>query len=218
MVILRVDDHPLIRSALREALCDIAESVEFLEAPNPQQAIALLTSRTDTDLVLLDLTFPRHSGLGFIRRFRQIAPAVPLIVYTMHEDAPTLRKALAYGAAGVIPKTHSTTLLLSAIQLVMNGGIYLPPELARKLASDGEGSRRRAPAAALTEQQWRVLRLIGEGLSNKAIADTLGIAFHTVRKHVRVVFERLGVHNRTEAAMAARDLLNNRDGEKTGKS
>jgi DNA-binding NarL/FixJ family response regulator len=217
MVILSVDDHPLIRSALREALCDVAEAVEFLEAPNPQEAIALLTSRTDTDLVLLDLTFPRHSGLGFIRRFRQIAPAVPLIVYTMHEDAPTLRKALAYGAAGVIPKTHSTTLLLSAIQLVMNGGIYLPPELARKLASDGEGSRRRAPAA-LTEQQWRVLRLVGEGLSNKAIATTLGIAFHTVRKHVRVVFERLGVHNRTEAAMAARDLLNNRDGEKNGES
>jgi DNA-binding NarL/FixJ family response regulator len=63
-----------------------------------------------------------------------------------------------------------------------------------------------------------VLRLIGEGLSNKAIANTLGIAFHTVRKHVSVVFERLGVHNRTEAAMAARDLLNNREGEKTGKS
>jgi DNA-binding NarL/FixJ family response regulator len=99
----------------------------------------------------------------------------------------------------------------------MNGGIYLPPELARKLASDGEGSGRRA-TAALTEQQWRVLRLIGEGLSNKAIASTLGIAFHTVRKHVRVVFERLGVRNRTEAAMAARDLLNNRDGEKTGRS
>ena len=217
MVILSVDDHPLIRSALREALCDIAEAVEFLEAPNPQQAIALLTSRTDTDLVLLDLTFPRHSGLGFIRRFRQIAPAVPLIVYTMHEDAPTLRKALAYGAAGVIPKTHNTTLLLSAIQLVMNGGIYLPPELARKLASEGEGSRRRAPVA-LTEQQWRVLRLIGKGLSNKAIANTLGIAFHTVRKHVSVVFERLGVHNRTEAAMAARELLSNRDAKKAGGS
>src|SRR5258706_3806604 len=206
MVVLSVDDHPLIRSALREALRDIAEAVELLEAPNPQQAIALLTSRIDTDLVLLDLTFPRHSGLGFIRRLRQIAPAVPLIVYTMHEDAPTLRKALAYGAAGVIPKTHNTTLLLSAIQLVMNGGMYLPPELARKLACDGRGSRRPAPAG-LTEQQWQVLRLIGKSLSNKAIAKTPGIAFHTVRQHVNVVFERLGMPNRTETPIATPELL-----------
>jgi DNA-binding NarL/FixJ family response regulator len=126
-------------------------------------------------------------------------PAAPLIIYTMHEDVATLRQALAHGAAGIIPKTHSPKLLEKAIELVMDGGIYLPPELARQLASP--------QALAMSEQQWKILELLAEGLPNKAIARQMGIASSTVKNQLTVVFGKLGVANRTQAAIAARALL-----------
>jgi DNA-binding NarL/FixJ family response regulator len=204
-VVLIVDDHPLIRSALREALSVMAGCIELLEAANPDEGLALLAQRADADLIVLDLNFSHHDGLKFIERFRAAAPAVPLVIYTMHEDAPTLRQALACGAAGVIPKTHSQKLLQKAIELVMEGGIYLPPNLARELA-DSEGGE--APAKAeMSRQQWKILELLAEGSPNKEIARKLGIASSTVKNQLTAIFERLGVSNRTQAAIAARALV-----------
>jgi len=204
-VVLIVDDHPLIRSALREALSVMAERVELLEAANPEEGLGLLGQRADTDLIVLDLNFSQHDGLKFIERFRAAAPAVPLVIYTMHEDAPTLRQALARGAAGVIPKTHSQKLLQKAIELVMEGGIYLPPGLARQLA-DSEAAQ--PPARTeMSRQQWKILELLAEGSPNKEIARKLGIASSTVKNQLTAIFERLGVSNRTQAAIAARALV-----------
>jgi DNA-binding NarL/FixJ family response regulator len=207
-----VDDHPLIRSALREVLCSMTERIELLEASNPEEGLELLRSRLDTDLIFLDLSFPRHDGLAFVERFRVVAAAAPLIIYTMHEDPPTLRQALAYGAVGIVPKTHSKRLLQSAIELVMAGGIYLPPELARQLASldaspPDHPQTVQSRLAAMSQQQWKILELLAEGLPNKEIARKLGIAPSTVKNQLTVVFERLGVSNRTQAAISARTLL-----------
>ena len=80
--------------------------------------------------MLLDLNFAGHNGLAFIEKFRTAAPTTPLVVYTMHEDVATLRQALARGAVGIVPKTHSAKLLQKAIELVMDGGVYVPAELA----------------------------------------------------------------------------------------
>jgi DNA-binding NarL/FixJ family response regulator len=204
-VFLIVDDHPLIRSALREALSVMAEGVELLEAENPEEGLELLGRRADADLIVLDLNFSQHDGLQFIERFRAAAPAVPLIVYTMHEDAPTLRQALARGAAGVIPKTHSKKLLQKAVELVMEGGIYLPPNLARQLA-DSEAAPP-PPKAEISPQQWKILELLAEGFPNKEIARRLGVASSTVKNQLTAIFERLGVSNRTQAAIAARALV-----------
>jgi DNA-binding NarL/FixJ family response regulator len=204
-VVLAVDDHPLIRSALREVVGLMAERIELIEASNPEDGLELLRQRPDTDLVFLDLNFAQHDGLAFIERFRAAAPAVPLLIYTMHEDPATLRQALACGAAGIVPKTHSPHVLLKAIELVMEGGVYLPPELARRLASPDAAP---APqAVAMSAQQWKILELLAQGLPNKAIARELGIAASTVKNQLTVVFDKLGVSNRTQAAIAARALL-----------
>jgi DNA-binding NarL/FixJ family response regulator len=207
LVVLTVDDHPLMRSALREVMGLAAERVELLEAENPPEGLALLERRPDTDLVLLDLNFAAHDGLAFIERFRAAAPATPLLVYTMHEDAATLREALARGAVGIVPKTHSAKLLQKAIDLVMDGGIYLPPELARQLASPEAAAQGLPTSPSMTEQQWRILELLAQGLPNKAIARNLGIAPSTVKNQLTVVFDKLGVSNRTQAAIAARALI-----------
>ena len=207
LVVLTVDDHPLIRSALREVVRLMDEGIELLEASNPEEGLELLRKRPDLDLAFLDLTFARYDGLAYIERFRAAAPAVPLVIYTMHEDAPTLRQALACGAAGIVPKTHSAKLLQKAIELVMDGGAYLPPELARQLAATEATGALRAQAGAMSAQQWKILELLAQGLPNKAIARELDIAASTVKNQLTVVFDKLGVSNRTQAAIAARALL-----------
>ena len=203
LAVLTVDDHPLIRSALREVLNLMAERVELLEAATPPEGLAVLERRPDLDLVLLDVNFAQHDGLAFLDRFRSAAPATPLMVYTMHEDAPTLKLALARGAAGIVPKTHSAAMLQKAIELVMEGGIYVPPELARGLSSSADA----AAPADLSVQQWRLLELLAQGLPNKTIARELGLAPSTVKNQLTVLFGKLDVSNRTQAAIAARSLL-----------
>jgi len=218
-VVLTVDDHPLIRSALREVLTATADGIELIEASDPDQGLAALHRRPDIDLAFLDLRFPHHDGLAFLERFRAAAPAVPVIVYTMHEDAPTLQRALALGAAGIVPKTHSRELLQRAVRTVMEGGVYMPPEFA---GPQGEGAKAGPEAAirldapprhGMSQQQWRILELLAQGLPNKEIARRLGIASSTVKNQLTVVFERLGVSNRTQAAIAARALLTSRRAE-----
>lgn len=210
-LVLTVDDHPLIRAALREVLHASAETTEVLEASDPDEGLTLLRERPDTDLVFLDLHFSRHDGLKCIARFREAAPATPVIVYTMHEDPETLEKALAHGAAGIIPKTHSRKLLEAAIEVVMEGGIYLPVALARQLVTREAEPRSAGPAATppVSGQQLKILDRLARGLSNKQIAKELGIAASTVKNQLTVVFDKLQVSNRTQAAMAARALLKN---------
>lgn len=207
MLVLTVDDHPLIRSALREVLRDMGGRVELLEAANPEEGLALLAGRADVDLAFLDLKFSGHDGLDFVEKFRAVAPAVPLIVYTMHDDAATLRKALCHGASGIVPKTHSVQLLRKAVELVMDGGVYVPPELVRVLAAGSENPAASPPRAAMSPQQWRIVELLAQGLPNKEIGRKLGIASSTVKNQLTAVFGRLGVSNRTQAAMAAGALL-----------
>jgi DNA-binding NarL/FixJ family response regulator len=206
-VMLTVDDHPLIRSALREVVALMAERIELIEASNPEDGLALLRRRPDTDIVFLDLSFAQHDGLAFVERYRAAAPATPVVIYTMHEDLATLRQALAHGAAGIVPKTHSAKVLQQAIEVVMDGGVYLPPELARRLAAHEAPPSPGALAAAMSAQQWKILELLAQGLPNKAIARELGIAASTVKNQLTVVFGKLGVSNRTQAAIAARALL-----------
>ena len=206
-VILAVDDHPLIRSALREVLRAMAHPVELIEASDPLEGLAALKQHPMLDLVFLDLNFPAHDGLVFIPRFRDAAPGAPLIVYTMYEDPPRLREALTRGAVGIVPKTHSPQLLLSAVEIVMQGGVYLPPQLARHLAAP-QPAAASSPALSMSDHQWRILELLSQGLPNKMIARKLGLAPSTVKNRLTAVFERLGVANRTQAAMAARAMVN----------
>jgi DNA-binding NarL/FixJ family response regulator len=203
-VVLAVDEHPLIRSALREVLRLVADPVELLEASSAEEGLDVLALRDDIDLVVLEPKFSQD-GLSAVSRFHLAAPRMPLIVYTMCEDAPVLKEALAQGAAGVVPKTHSAALLRKAIEIVMEGGMYLPPQLAWPLIRT-EPAARKPAAPSISPQQSRILELLEQGLPNKAIARKLGIACSTVRNQLTLVFRQLGVANRTQAVIVTRAL------------
>jgi DNA-binding NarL/FixJ family response regulator len=194
------DDHPLMRAALASALASLAPRVEFPEACNHAEALALVSCEPLPDLMLMDLHMPGANGLDGVREIRQRAPQVPLVVVSADDDPAAVRASLALGVAGFIPKTESPAVIASAVRLILAGGIYAPPGLVGAAALP-------TPASGLTERQMDVVRLLARGLSNKAIARELGVSEGTVKVHLLAVFRVLDVRNRTSAVLAARRFL-----------
>jgi DNA-binding NarL/FixJ family response regulator len=207
--LLIADDHPLFRAALRQAAVACVADCQVCEAADLAGVFAALAAAPDTDLVLLDLHMPGSHGLSGLAALRGQHPGVAVLVVSAHDEARTVRRALDHGAAGFIPKSASPTLIGEAIRTVLDCGSWLPPPLAdavAALAPDPRDTDLATRLARLTEQQYRVLSLIGEGLLNKQIADRLAIQERTVKAHVTAIFEKLGVRNRTQAGLLLRSL------------
>jgi len=207
--LLIADDHPLFRAALRQAAIASVADCEVREAADLADALAALAVAPDTDLVLLDLHMPGSQGLSGLAALRGQHPGVAVLVVSAHDEPRTVRRVLDHGAAGFIPKSASPAQIGEAIRTVLDCGRWLPPRLAEAvatLAPDPRDTHLAARLARLTEQQYRVLGLIGEGLLNKQIADRLAIQERTVKAHVTAIFEKLGVRNRTQAGLLLRSL------------
>jgi two-component system, NarL family, nitrate/nitrite response regulator NarL len=151
---------------------------------------------------------PGISGFDAIKLFGNQHPALPLIVLSSSEDPIDVRRALASGALGYVPKSASPQTIVSALRLVLSGEIYVPPlVLLSTLDASGSGSGRGGGAAIgeLTARQREVLVLLARGMQNKEIGEILGLADKTVKTHVTAIFRTLHVINRTQAASLARE-------------
>lgn len=213
MRILICDDHALFREGLRHVLVELGQAPEILEASNSEEAIALAADDPELAMVLLDLHMPGTSGLATLETLGERFPTLPVVMVSASEDAGEIRGALDAGASGFIPKSSSGAVLRSAVQLVLAGGVYVPP-----VALDGAAAPAPAAAAArgasglrtrygkLTARQLEVLRLLAKGLTNREICSVLGIAEGTVKAHIAALLDALDVANRTEAVAAMREL------------
>jgi DNA-binding NarL/FixJ family response regulator len=201
--IVIADDHPLMRAALAAALASVASDVEFLEASNHDEALALAAGSPAPDLMLMDLHMPGARGIDAVRAVRDRVPHVPLAIITADSDASGVRALLALGVAGYIPKTDKPAVIAGAVRLILAGGIYVPPGLVGAATA---ATPARA-AVGLTDRQMEVVRLLARGLSNKAIARELGVSEGTVKVHLLAVFRVLDVRNRTSAVLAASRFL-----------
>jgi len=199
MHILVVDDHPLVREGLRQVLAGLDAGANVVEAANAGAALAAIAGRADFDLMLLDLNLPDRDGLSLLGEVGRLAPDLPVVMLSGVQDPALMRAALDAGAAGFIPKSSLSQVVLPALKLVLAGGIYVPPEMLR----DAETPAPDAQAPLLTERQQQVLRLIANGASNKEIAAKLQLSEPTVKGHVVAVFRALGVRTRTQAIAAA---------------
>jgi two-component system, NarL family, nitrate/nitrite response regulator NarL len=196
MKILVCDDHALFREGLELVLGQLDPAAELESVGDAETALARVAEGDKPDLVLLDLQLPGMDGLTALAALRRDHPDVPVVVISGSENPARARSALERGASGFIPKSSRGTVLLSALRLVLSGGIYVPP-----LVMAGA-----ARAAALTDRQQEVLRLLARGLTNRDIAEVLKISETTVKSHVKNLYEALDVTNRTEAAMRMREL------------
>jgi DNA-binding NarL/FixJ family response regulator len=148
---------------------------------------------------------PGTQGAEGVREVRERAPHVPLAIVSAEDDPASMRKLLALGVSGFIPKTDSPAVVASAVRLILAGGVYVPPNLVAETSA--RTSVNGATAPSLTGRQMDVLRLLARGLSNKAIARELGVSEGTVKVHLLAVFRVLDVRNRTAAVLAAQRFL-----------
>ena len=197
------DDHPLFRDALRQAVASVVASAKIDDAGSFEELTALLEQDSDVDLILLDLTMPGISGFSGLIYLRAQYPAIPVVIVSASDDVGTIRRSLDFGASGFIPKRFGVETLRDAILKVMDGDVWVPPDIDLTSAADPDMTRLRDRLVTLTPQQVRVLMMLSEGLLNKQIAYELGVSEATIKAHVSAILQKLGVESRTQAVIAA---------------
>ena len=207
MHILLVDDHTLFREALLHVFNQLDDKVFVLEASDTLEATQIISQTRNLDLVLLDIDLPGIDGLTALPELRELAPSVPIVVLSGSENALDVQRALDNGSVGYIPKSCSGHKMLTALRIILQGDIFVPPRLMSKLGKyppvidmSGKNSNSRS---LLTSRQIEVLKLMTDGLPNKSIARTLDLAEGTVKLHVSAIIHALNAKNRTHAVTEA---------------
>ena len=211
---LIVDDHAMVRSGLRYMLSKEPDLKVVGEAANGREALTLCRDLRP-DLVLMDVNLPDTDGLTVTQAVKREYPGIGVIIVTVHENPDYLLRALKAGASGYILKDAARSEVLAAVRQALDGGTPLDSELAARLlrqvaSEDVQGLPERRRDEPLNEplsgRELEVLRLLAQGRTNQQIAQTLLFSVHTVKAHVRRIIAKLGVSDRTQAAVRAMEL------------
>ena len=226
MRILIADDHRLIVEGVKLKLAELGPDTEFVIAMDMDELREAIhaSNASSLALALVDLAMPGVQGSEHLVEVVEKLPSVPVIVLSGSEDPSLMKELLAMGVQGFIPKAYSPEVMLSAVRLVLSGGVYVPPMLLQE-RGNGAGAIPPMPAMPappsqqssqdsleerlrklLTERQIDVLRLLSQGKPNKLIARDLGISEGTVKIHLAAIFRALNVRNRVEAVVASRRI------------
>lgn len=211
--ILIADDHPLFREAICTVISSGFPDSELIETSDLDSALNFTRNNDDLDLILLDLNMPGMHGLNGLISLRNEAPTIPVVIISAEEDKQVVLQAITCGAVGFITKSSPRAQMTEAITQILNGNVYLPPDIIRTNSKTTQ--RRTSPdeqrispelLQALTRKQLLVLERMTHGESNKQIAYNLDIAETTVKAHVSAILRKLGVHNRVQAILSANDI------------
>ena len=210
MKILIVDDHALVRRGMGHVVRECFAQAKVIEAGNAAEALHVMGA-DDVDVALVDVRMPDSDGLELLHEMKQRWPDVPVIMLTSFDHAHYVRRALAEGAAGYMLKDATPEDLEQAIKVALSGGgNVLSPRVIQNLfeAIDGGGTGENGEVGhrhvgSLTQRETDILALLAEGKSNRDISRALFLSEKTVKAHLAAIFRKLGVTNRTQAAMAA---------------
>jgi DNA-binding NarL/FixJ family response regulator len=200
--VLIADDHAVVRQGLRTFL-ELQEDIEVVGDAADGAAALAGVERFEPDVVLMDLVMPGVGGVEAIRRLRTVRPETRVLVLTSFLDDEKLFPAVRAGAAGYLLKDVEPSELVRAIRTVADGESLLHPAVAARLMEEFSDTERPVAEEALTAREREVLLLIARGLPNKQIALQLGIAEKTVKTHVSSILGKLGLTDRTQAALYA---------------
>jgi DNA-binding NarL/FixJ family response regulator len=208
MRILIVDDHALVRRGMSYVVKEGFPDADVVEAESSAAALDALRSGGKVDLALVDVRMPDLDGLELLRAIKAEWETMPVIMLSTYENAPYVKRALADGAAGYLLKDATPEDLSQAINVAMSGsGNVLSPRVIQNLFEDQESSNAssngRRSEYSLTQREHDILALLAEGRSNREIAGRLYLSEKTVKAHLAAIFRKLGVTNRTQAAMMA---------------
>ena len=212
--LLVIDDHPLVQEGVAAALEALGLDVRIVAARGADQGLAAAAANPDLDAVLIDVAVPGMNGFAVIGEMRKRFAELPVIVLSALEDPANVKRALDSGAAGFIPKSSSTDVLIKVLQQVLKGNAAVEPNASAVSARNGTNGSGGSPsshettpdATLLTLRQLQVLSRVCQGKTNKQIASELGLSEKTVKAHVTAIFKILGVVNRTQAVLVARRM------------
>jgi DNA-binding NarL/FixJ family response regulator len=197
--VLVVDDHAVVRAGLA-SLLGTTDDLECVGATGDGQTALELVDELDPDVVLLDLSMPGLDGVGVTHALRQTGRLVPILVLTSYSDSGLVVDAVRAGADGYLLKQSEAEVILDGVRMVADGRAPVDPAVAAQLMND---IRDRSPADELTDREREVLEMVRQGHPNKSIARRLQISERTVKAHVTRIFQRIGVSDRTQAALWA---------------
>lgn len=195
--VLIVEDHALVREAMAQTLVRLEPGLSCSEARSSEEALSLLAEGGDWDLAVIDLMLPDMPGFSLLGVLAKRFPDVPTIVVSALDDEATMRRAMKVGASGFVSKSCSGDELRHAVRTVLDGGVFFAPQEAMKT-----GSRQTPRRQRLTAAQARVAELLGQGKTNREIAELLGLSEGTIKVHMSAIFRAMEVRNRAEAVIA----------------
>ena len=204
MDILVVDDHSLFLDGFCLLLNKLNNSVRITSFNTGQSALEVISQNNHFDLIILDLSIPDIDGISLFNKIRQKKILSPIVFVSATENINTIAHSMHIGASGFIPKNYDTNEMLSALNQVLSGEIYTPPELNSAINSEIDTiNQLKEKFVSLTKRQKEVLQLISKGSSNKEIAEELSISEPTVKSHISIIFQTLAVSNRVECIRQA---------------
>jgi DNA-binding NarL/FixJ family response regulator len=212
--ILIVDDHPMTRQGLVTLIEHQPDWAVCFEAQNAEQALEAI-AKTRPDLVLADISLPGKSGLELIKDIRALRENLPVLVISMHDESLYAERALRAGARGYVPKHSGAAKIVEAIRAVLNGRIYVSEEMSAHFLEQLSGRsspQMRSPVEQLSDREFEVFELIGQGLSAHDIAQRLFLSAKTVDAHRANIKEKLKI--KTTAELIAYAARWNADNEK----
>jgi DNA-binding NarL/FixJ family response regulator len=198
MDVLLVDDHPLIHETLSAVVRSVLPDARIHSENDLPGALTRARQLGRLELVLLDLGLPGCTSIEALERMRKAFPAARIAVISADEDPAVVRACLDAGAVGYVPKTSPPKVIADALRLVLDGSVYIPPQVMGASAPAPKKPLTMADLG-LTERQAAVLKWVAKGLSNAEIARELSITENTVKQHAHSAFRTLGVSSRTEA-------------------
>ena len=201
MRILIVDDHPMTREGLRQALAT-AEDIEVVgEAVDGEEAVAQAT-KLKPDVIFMDIRMPKMNGLEATRKIRETQPDVKVILFTVEDSRVTINEAIQAGVNGYLLKDVSSEELVKAARLAMEGKAIIHPALTQAFIEEAQSAGRRHEEP-LSPRETQILQMVAYGSTTKEVASKLTISPHTVKTHLERIFEKLRANDRAEAVAIA---------------
>ena len=218
--VLLADDHALFRDGMRYVLQQLSEQVDIICAGDFADTLRQADANPDIDLALIDLNMPGSDGVGSIRIFHQRFPSIPIVVVSGSEQRAEMEWVMEYGAMGFISKMSSGKVMVNALRTVLDGGIYLPPQLEQPDIASAQADTSQAKMGqagtdrgslqtnnhGLTKRQMEVLQHLAEGSTNKEIAIKMNLAEGTIKIHAAAAYQMLQVNSRLDAVRRAQQL------------
>ena len=206
MKVLIADDHALFRDSLSIQLETLNPECIILQAASYNQMLKFIETDNKISLIVMDIDMPDMNWQEALSEIKEKAPQAKIIVVSAGEDAGTIRRSLELGVCGFISKRSEPEILQKALQLVLEGGTYLPPSVLQPTAGGIIQDSTSRTAKTLTNRQNQVLGLVAQGLSNKQIAYQMGVSEATVKLHINALLRSVGATNRTQAVIMAQKM------------